>query len=282
MPHTSQTPVRLYLLAKAGSLPRSQCASQARERSCICHTGWITTCLLLQTLKLLPEELDAVGVARFMRNCPGLSKQTIGELLGDNDDFFLEVLHEFTQTFDFAGGLQRWLELLALFVRSESAARGHTVRLTPWGRPCVMQRLDMPSSALLWGRFCLLCYAPPAPAWHAGAGYAAQKPCCLQATAKCLLSSQHLHQPAVSCLAALSFDAALRMYLESFRLPGESQKINRVMESFGQRYHAQCPELFKNPDAVYILGYSTIMLNTDQHNNQVRRHLHGTCWPAQS
>ena len=70
------------------------------------------------------------------------------------------------------------------------------------------------------------------------------------------------------------------MYLESFRLPGESQKINRVMESFGQRYHAQCPDLFKNPDAVYILGYSTIMLNTDQHNNQVGQHLHGACWPV--
>ena len=65
-----------------------------------------------------------MGVARFMRNCPGLSKQTIGELLGDNDDFFLEVLDEFTRTFDFAGGAQRWPELLALFVRSESAATG--------------------------------------------------------------------------------------------------------------------------------------------------------------
>ena len=133
----------------------------------------MTTRLLLQTLKLLPEELDALGVARFMRNCPGLSKQTIGELLGDNDDFFLEVLDEFTQTFDFAGGTQRWLELLALFVRSESAARGDTVSLTPRGRLCVMQMLDFPSSALLQGRVCLLCYAQPAPAMACWA-----RPCC--------------------------------------------------------------------------------------------------------
>lgn len=132
--HISQTPVRLYVLARAGSLSCSRCTSQAREFSCICHTGWMTTRLLLQTLKLLPEKLDAVGVARFMRNCPGLSKQTIGDLLGDNDDFFLEVLDEFTQTFDFAGGAQSWLELLPLSVHSESAARGEAFCLTPRAR----------------------------------------------------------------------------------------------------------------------------------------------------
>lgn len=68
----------------------------------------------------------------------------------------------------------------------------------------------------------------------------------------------------------MPFDVAIRVYLDSFRLPGESQKINRIMESFGARYHMQCPDLFKNPDVVYILAYSTIMLNTDQHNSQVR------------
>ena len=64
---------------------------------------------------------------------------------------------------------------------------------------------------------------------------------------------------------------AIRLYLESFRLPGEAQKINRVMESFGKHYHAQCPDLFRNADAVYILGYSVILLNTDQHNVGVGR-----------
>ena len=66
--------------------------------------------------------------------------------------------------------------------------------------------------------------------------------------------------------AGLAFDMAIRLYLESFRLPGEAQKINRIMESFGKHYHEQCPDLFKNADAVYILGYSVILLNTDQHN----------------
>ena len=66
--------------------------------------------------------------------------------------------------------------------------------------------------------------------------------------------------------AGLAFDMAIRLYLESFRLPGEAQKINRIMESFGKHYHEQCPDLFNNADAVYILGYSVILLNTDQHN----------------
>ena len=88
---------------------------------------------------------------------------------------------------------------------------------------------------------------------------------------------QQRHQNIISfrlCVfprAGLPFDMAIRLYLESFRLPGEAQKINRVMESFGKHYHAQCPDLFKNADAVYILGYSIILLNTDQHNIGVRR-----------
>lgn len=67
----------------------------------------------------------------------------------------------------------------------------------------------------------------------------------------------------------LHFDRAMRVFLESFRLPGEAQKINRIMESFGAHYHGQCPHIFKNADAVYILAYSVILLNTDQHNSQV-------------
>ena len=58
------------------------------------------------------------------------------------------------------------------------------------------------------------------------------------------------------------------MFLESFRLPGEAQKIARVLEAFGQEYHKQCPHIFYNSDVVYVLSYSVIMLNTDQHNTQ--------------
>ena len=47
--------------------------------------------------------MDPAAVAQFLRSCPGLNKQTTGELLGEYDEFFLEVLRYFTDTFDFTG-----------------------------------------------------------------------------------------------------------------------------------------------------------------------------------
>lgn len=67
-------------------------------------------------------------------------------------------------------------------------------------------------------------------------------------------------------------DTALRTFLETFRLPGESQKIQRILETFSERfYEQQTSEIFANKDAVFILCYSLIMLNTDQHNAQVKK-----------
>ena len=69
----------------------------------------------------------------------------------------------------------------------------------------------------------------------------------------------------------LTLDMALRMYLESFFLPGEAQKIGRILEVFAEKYHRENPGVMANPDAVYILSYSLLMLHTDQHNSQVKK-----------
>ncbi|KAI0831147.1 Sec7-domain-containing protein [Trametes gibbosa] len=66
---------------------------------------------------------------------------------------------------------------------------------------------------------------------------------------------------------------ALRELLESFRLPGESQQINRITETFAEVYIATKPEDVKTQDAVYVLTYSIIMLNTDLHNPQIRKRM---------
>ncbi|KAH8117228.1 Sec7-domain-containing protein [Phellopilus nigrolimitatus] len=66
---------------------------------------------------------------------------------------------------------------------------------------------------------------------------------------------------------------AMRELLESFRLPGESQQINRITETFAEVYFASKPANIKSQDAVYVLAYSIIMLNTDQHNPQVRKRM---------
>lgn len=69
----------------------------------------------------------------------------------------------------------------------------------------------------------------------------------------------------------MSMDTALRLFLETFRLPGESQKIQRVLEAFSDRYYEQSPHILANKDAALLLSYSLIMLNTDQHNVQVKK-----------
>lgn len=99
----------------------------------------------------------------------------------------------------------------------------------------------------------------------------------------------------------LDFDSALRKYLSKFRLPGEAQKIDRLMEIFAHRYYAQnskrvwlegsaqesslspnstaqqngnaasYPLLFADKDSIYVLAFSVIMLNTDAHNPAIKK-----------
>ena len=104
--------------------------------------------------------------------------------------------------------------------------------------------------------------------------------------------------------------SALRLFLEGFRLPGEAQKIDRLMEKFAARYHelnkkfaSSTPDAtaetknplsansleankakqmrnghklisnyyFESADAVYVLAFSIIMLATDLHSSQVKK-----------
>ena len=69
------------------------------------------------------------------------------------------------------------------------------------------------------------------------------------------------------------FVDALRRFLQAFRLPGEAQKIDRLMLKFAEKYCAGNPNAFANADTAYVLGYSVIMLNTDQHSSQVKKRM---------
>lgn len=70
--------------------------------------------------------------------------------------------------------------------------------------------------------------------------------------------------------AQMRFVDALRRFLQSFRLPGEAQKIDRFMLKFATRYIDGNPNAFANADTAYVLSYSVIMLNTDQHSDKLR------------
>ena len=69
-------------------------------------------------------------------------------------------------------------------------------------------------------------------------------------------------------------DEALRSLLESFRLPGESALIERIVTVFADKYcaHDKPPEV-ATADAVFVLTYAILMLNTDLHNPNVKVHL---------
>lgn len=69
------------------------------------------------------------------------------------------------------------------------------------------------------------------------------------------------------------FVDALRSFLQSFRLPGEAQKIDRLMLKFAERYTTGNPNAFANADTAYVLAYSVIMLNTDQHSDNVKNRM---------
>ncbi|KAI3722422.1 hypothetical protein L2E82_33460 [Cichorium intybus] len=126
----------------------------------------------LQGMRMLPDTLDPVSVACFLRYTTGLDKNLVGDYLGNHDRFNVDVLQEFAKTFDF-----------------------HDMNL----------------------------------------------------------------------------DIALRVFLETFRLPGEAQKIQRFVEAFAEQFYHHSPDIFANKDAALLLSYSLILLNTDRHSPQVKR-----------
>ena len=81
----------------------------------------------------------------------------------------------------------------------------------------------------------------------------------------------------------------LRMFLAAFRLPGEAQQIDRILQAFADSCGQVCEEsangnlkLFSDDpkrasDAAYLLSFSIIMLNTDRHNNNIREDRKMSC-----
>ena len=69
------------------------------------------------------------------------------------------------------------------------------------------------------------------------------------------------------------FVDALRQFLQSFRLPGEAQKIDRFMLKFAERYVMGNPNAFANADTAYVLAYSVILLNTDLHSSKIAKRM---------
>ncbi len=70
------------------------------------------------------------------------------------------------------------------------------------------------------------------------------------------------------------FIPALRNYLKFFKLPGEAQKIGRLLEKFGEIYSQQnrATEIANGDDSL-VLGFAVMMLNTDLYNPAITNHM---------
>lgn len=73
--------------------------------------------------------------------------------------------------------------------------------------------------------------------------------------------------------SGLRVDKALRLLLARVRIPGEAQKVERVMEEFGRRY-LKCNPGFsaklKCQDSIVTLAFAVMLLNTDLHTPNLK------------
>ena len=71
----------------------------------------------------------------------------------------------------------------------------------------------------------------------------------------------------------LRIDKSLRRLMCFVRVPGEAQKIERIMEEFGKRYNRCNPGFaskLASPDSVVTLAFAALLLNTDLHSPSMK------------
>ena len=66
--------------------------------------------------------------------------------------------------------------------------------------------------------------------------------------------------------------ASLRsvQFLAKFKMPGEAQMVDRVLDAFANAFFKQNPDEFSSPTAAHGLSFSVIMLNTDAHSRSLK------------
>ena len=64
---------------------------------------------------------------------------------------------------------------------------------------------------------------------------------------------------------------AMRILFMELPLSGEAQVIDRVVQTFGEKFHKQNPNELGNPDYCYYLAFSLLQLNTDLHRDEIEK-----------
>mmetsp|Transcript_33052 Transcript_33052/g.102047 ORF Transcript_33052/g.102047 Transcript_33052/m.102047 type:complete len:1489 (-) Transcript_33052:37-4503(-) len=68
----------------------------------------------------------------------------------------------------------------------------------------------------------------------------------------------------------LTLDQAIRKLMGFYKIAGEAQVVDRAMQCVSKQYCEQNPDVFKDVDTAYVLSFSIMMLNTDQHSPNVK------------
>eukprot|EP01094_Clydonella_sp_ATCC50884_P023487 TRINITY_DN5644_c0_g1_i2.p1 TRINITY_DN5644_c0_g1~~TRINITY_DN5644_c0_g1_i2.p1 ORF type:complete len:287 (-),score=90.70 TRINITY_DN5644_c0_g1_i2:900-1760(-) len=74
----------------------------------------------------------------------------------------------------------------------------------------------------------------------------------------------------------VGFLDALRTYLQAIHLPSSAVSVDRIISSFAKRYYESTggdQGQFIDGDRVYVLAFSTIMLNTDMYSSAIKKYL---------
>ena len=68
-----------------------------------------------------------------------------------------------------------------------------------------------------------------------------------------------------------SIDISVRKMLMEVVLPKETQQIDRLLQSFADRYHECNPGIFMNADEANFVAFSVLLLQSDNHNKNNKR-----------
>jgi len=66
----------------------------------------------------------------------------------------------------------------------------------------------------------------------------------------------------------MEIDEGMRFFLSWFDLPGEAQKVDRILLAFSEKFSQDNPGYY-DADTLYSFCYLLMMLHTDAHNPQV-------------
>ncbi|GMH67266.1 hypothetical protein TL16_g04636 [Triparma laevis f. inornata] len=71
-------------------------------------------------------------------------------------------------------------------------------------------------------------------------------------------------------MQGMQFMEALRVFLKKFKLPGESQMVDRILEAFAKAYCKANPQDF-SVDSAHAIAFAVIILNTDAHSHNLKQ-----------